>query len=138
MTGLTFDAFYQQFPRKTGKKAALRAWAKIKPSERLDVLDGLARAVQSRQWASGIIPHPATWLNGRRWEDGPEAPAPVDRKVAKMIGPEYDSIPGGCELDGPPGETADQAWARMKDCCPELFEVSPLGEDGANWPGRAS
>ena len=135
---MTFDKFWADYPRKRAKPAAQRAWEKIKPSERLDVMEGLARAVQSRQWKAGIIPHPATWLNGRRWEDAPEGPAPVDPHVAKRIGPDYASIPTGCELDGPPGETVSEAWARMFECCPELFEPSPLAEDGVQWPHRGT
>lgn len=68
-----FDLFWKEYPRKTGKKAAKRAWlaAKDKPS-----LDKIISAVQKqRTWQDWIkdggqyIPHPATWLNQGRWDD---------------------------------------------------------------------
>ena len=38
------------------------------------VMAGLTRDKQSEQWQTPrFIPHPATWLNGRCWEDGPES-----------------------------------------------------------------
>jgi len=72
-----FDAFYAQYPRKTGRQAALKAWGKLKPDVFLikEIMDGLSVACEG--WAGKeveYIPHPATWLNGRRWEDQPSKP----------------------------------------------------------------
>ena len=67
-----FDAFYSAYPRKVNKPQAQKAWAKIKPSEHQAITEGLTRWKASRDWAKDdgqFIPHPATWLNGRRWED---------------------------------------------------------------------
>jgi len=47
---------------------------------------GLERSKVSEQWqrdGGQFIPHPATWLNGRRWEDQPpEAPTVSGNKPA--------------------------------------------------------
>ena len=69
-----FDKFWACYPRKEGKQDAKRAFLKIKPDEAL--LDTMLAAIQkqrhSDQWSEArFIPHPATWLNGRRWEDEP-------------------------------------------------------------------
>ena len=63
-----FDKFWAEYPRKVGKEAARRAFAKVKVP-----VDTLLAAVQqqkaSEQWKRGYIPNPATWLNQGRWED---------------------------------------------------------------------
>jgi hypothetical protein len=69
---LEFVKFYQEYPRKVGRSEALKAWKKLKPLEVPLVLAGLDRWKQSEQWFSDngrYIPHPATFLNKRRWED---------------------------------------------------------------------
>ena len=64
-----WEEFWQNYPKKTAKKDALRAWRKVKAEETEALLDALERHKQSDQWQRGVIPHPATWLNARRWED---------------------------------------------------------------------
>lgn len=70
-----FDSFYQAYPKKVGKPAALKAFAKCKPDESLlqTMLDAIERQSQSEQWQTNngqYIPNPATWLNQERWDDG--------------------------------------------------------------------
>ncbi|WP_343625390.1 hypothetical protein [Roseateles puraquae] len=69
-----FEAFWSAYPRKVGKAAAVKAFAKVAPSE--DLLRGMLGAVaeqrQSTQWVKDggqFVPHPATWLNQQRWLD---------------------------------------------------------------------
>lgn len=72
-----FAEFWQAYPRKVAKPAAEKAWRKV-AGEADAILAGLKRAIGCEQWAKDggqFIPHPATWLNGRRWEDG-EVAAP--------------------------------------------------------------
>lgn len=69
-----FDVFWSAYPRHVAKQAALSAWQKLKPDgELLDrIMEGLARWKASDDWQRDdgrYIPHPATWLNGKRWED---------------------------------------------------------------------
>ena len=86
-----FDRFWKAYPRKVGKGAAEKSFAKYKPDDVLT--DTMIRAVEtakrSREWQKDggqYIPHPATWLNQRRWEDelpaaqsNPMAPSPAAR-----------------------------------------------------------
>jgi len=72
-----FDQFWQVWPNKAGRKAALKAWQRIRPDAALlaRMLAALAQAVSSPQWTQAggrYIPLPATWLNGARWEDEPQ------------------------------------------------------------------
>ena len=68
-----FVRFWEAYPNKTAKKAALKAWKKAsdKPAVGL-ILDAVERAKNSQAWKKDggqFIPHPATWLNGGRWND---------------------------------------------------------------------
>lgn len=70
----TFDKFWQAYPNRKAKANALKAWNKIKPDSSLlaKILESLEVAKSSDGWKKDggkFIPHPATWLNGKRWED---------------------------------------------------------------------
>jgi hypothetical protein len=66
-----FDRFWQNYPRKVGKVKAEAAFQKVTvPVEAL--LAAIEEQKKSAQWTKEngqFIPHPATWLNGKRWED---------------------------------------------------------------------
>jgi len=77
-----FDVFYQTYPKHIGRKKALDAWVKIKPDNGLcEIILG---AIEKQKTYRTLLktrgefvpewPHPATWLNGRRWEDEIEEP----------------------------------------------------------------
>lgn len=70
----SFEIFWNAYPKKAAKQQALKAWEKLKPNEELtaEILASLGRQKKSVQWTKDngqYIPYPATWLNGRRWED---------------------------------------------------------------------
>lgn len=72
--GALFDKFWDAYPRKIGKDAARRAFAKRKPDESLlaVMLDAIDTQRECEQWTredGRFIPHPATWLNQGRWQD---------------------------------------------------------------------
>jgi hypothetical protein len=74
-----FDTFYAEYPRKVGKEVARKAWEKLKPTDELfqTIMAALERQKELPQWKKDggkFIPYPATWLNGRRWEDEITAP----------------------------------------------------------------
>lgn len=78
-----FDAFWKAYPKRKSKGKALKAWKKLKPNDSLlaDILQAIAKAVKSKDWqkdAGQFIPHPATWLNGRGWEDEYESTKNAD------------------------------------------------------------
>ncbi len=77
--GDRFDAFWLAYPRKVGKDAARKAFAKRKPSAQLlqAMIAALERQRATEQWqrdGGQFIPHPSTWLNEGRWQD--EVPVP--------------------------------------------------------------
>ena len=68
-----FDRFWAAYPRKTGKKAAEKAWLRAKDKPELKVLLATVEAQKaSEQWTKDggqYVPNPATWLNQGRWGD---------------------------------------------------------------------
>jgi DNA-binding MarR family transcriptional regulator len=73
-----FDTFWKEYPRKIAKPNALKAYKQLKVDDKLlkAILAGLAKWQETDQWQKDkgrFIPHPATFLNQRRWEDELEA-----------------------------------------------------------------
>lgn len=67
-----FVAFWYRYPRKVNKLDAQRAWARISPADRAACLERLPAHVAHWQLSGTLrrfIPHPATFLHQRRWED---------------------------------------------------------------------
>lgn len=74
-----FDAFWAVYPKKVAKAAALKAWRSVKPDadDRDAMMAALRRQAASTDWTKDggrFVPHGATWLRGRRWEDEVESP----------------------------------------------------------------
>lgn len=83
-----FADFWAQYPKRVGKQAAAKAWKRVKPKDRPLLMAALALQKKSPAWekdAGAYIPHPSTWLNGKRWEDEQPATqgcvAPADNSV---------------------------------------------------------
>lgn len=76
-----FNVFWTAYPKKAGKKDARRAWDKLSPGAELaaQIMAGLDRCKQSRQWRDGFVPNASTFLNGERWND--ELPAQQQKQV---------------------------------------------------------
>jgi hypothetical protein len=71
-----FERFWKCYPNKTGKGKAWAAWQRIKPDLQLagKFEDAIAWQVKTPQWMKDggqFIPHAATWLNQKRWQDEP-------------------------------------------------------------------
>lgn len=82
-----FDRFWNAYPRHVNKQGAIKAFNKANiDSEMLEtILAAIERQKASDQWTKDngqFIPHPATWLNQRRWEDEIR---PAERKQIKTV-----------------------------------------------------
>ena len=65
-----FEMFWKSYPKKTAKESAKKAWIKIKPNDEL--IAKITKAVKDQKLSDReqqFIPHAATWLNNKRWED---------------------------------------------------------------------
>lgn len=79
-----FEVFWLAYPKKKAKGTAERAWRKLSPSP--DLLQRILVAISvqrnSADWVKEYgryVPHPATWLNAKRWQDEEAivAPGPI-------------------------------------------------------------
>jgi len=86
-----FDQWYSSYPKKVGKDAAAKAYAKaiksIEPSELLAA--SIPRLSELAKRDPQFIPHPATWLNSGGWQDDIAAITPA-AKSAFGPGQNYD------------------------------------------------
>lgn len=69
-----FNQFYDKYPKKKAKPQALKAFLKLSPNDELLtlILMGVEKYSQTEDWRKEdgkYIPLPASFLNGRRWED---------------------------------------------------------------------
>lgn len=78
-----FEKFWSAYPKKKAKGDAEKAFTKLKPDDELleTILKALEWQRTSKDWTKDngqYIPNPATYLNGRRWEDeqGAEVTSP--------------------------------------------------------------
>jgi hypothetical protein len=101
-TDVWFADFWRTYPRKTGKRDARLAWAKAvrRSGDPAVVLAGARRyAADANLPEPQFVPHPATWLNGDRWEDGPlpararPQPARRTRAIAGLAGSRLPALP---------------------------------------------
>lgn len=71
-----FSAFWTRWPRKVAKLEAQKAWDQVVTPEDEEAihaaLDWQVPILERRD--PERIPHAATWLRGRRWDDEPPAP----------------------------------------------------------------
>ena len=94
----TFETFWKAYPKKKSRGQAEKVWLKINPDEQLlaKMIAIIERAKKSEEWIKEkgkYIPHPATWLNAKGWEDEETEVHPLSRimgesglKTAMTIG----------------------------------------------------
>lgn len=68
---MEFDLFWKDYPRKVGKEAARKAYAKaLKKTTAAKIGAGVeSLRIQVAGKDQQFTPHPATWLNEGRWDD---------------------------------------------------------------------
>ena len=74
-----FDEFWSLYPKKVARKAAEKAFNKLKSDERLKVLEVIQAHVdywKATDTDKMYMPHAASWLNGARFDDELELPQP--------------------------------------------------------------
>jgi len=83
-----FNKFWRAYPRKKSKGHAEKAFARIKPDNKLFkiILTAIENAKNSLDWKKDdgqFIPYPATWLNAKGWED--EVPVNISTPLYKDV-----------------------------------------------------
>jgi hypothetical protein len=73
-----FDEFWALYPKKLKKADARKSWqtkvikTKTPPDQVLAALRSHIVQWQTEREYPRFVPHPTTWLNGRRWHDEPQ------------------------------------------------------------------
>jgi len=82
-----FCAMWEIYPRKVSKQEARKSWEKLSPTEDDARLIIKRLRLHVGKWTDDRteakhIPHAATWLNRRRWEDDLDSSIPDQREQA--------------------------------------------------------
>ena len=64
---VAFDQFWAIYPRKTGKQSALKAFTRLSNIDQQEAMNNISRLYA--QTPVQFVPHAATYINGKRWED---------------------------------------------------------------------
>ena len=84
-----FQGFWVRWPRKVAKLEAEKAWKQVVTPEDEDAIQ------KALDWQIPIferrdperIPHAATWLRGRRWDDEPPKTPTPNRPIGRVETP---------------------------------------------------
>ena len=103
-TTARFEIFWKAYPKHANRKAAEKAFVKLRPDDGLleTMLAAVNRQKQTAQWqeANGqFIPYPASWLNGRRWED--ELPSGKGGVIRAVTAQDYEQREYDDETESP-------------------------------------
>lgn len=68
---MSFDVFWQAYPRRVAKMEAKKAYDKaLKSATHQEIMDGVQRyAIYTQSTEHRFIKHPASWLRAGCWED---------------------------------------------------------------------
>lgn len=77
-----FDAFWEAYPKKVGKKSCQVWWGKRRPSADLTqtILDSVEAHKHGDLWQRNFIKDPIRWLQEERWNDE-VPPAPIESQA---------------------------------------------------------
>ena len=93
-----FEQFWIVYPRHEAKQTAQKAFTKLDPDETLlqTMIQAVEKQKASPQWQENggqFIPYPATWLNGRRWEDQVQGGTQAKKVTAQQYPQREQDIP---------------------------------------------
>lgn len=78
---MSFENFYQRYPRKKAPGDARKAYQQArKIATHEDIMEGLERFIDAEPWEGNLkfCPYPASWLRAERWADEYEESAKRD------------------------------------------------------------
>lgn len=81
-----FEAFWKAYPNHKARANAEKAWKKVPANLHSAVMAAVALQTQSLDWTKDngqYIPHAASWLNGKRWED--QLPAAAAKEQESFV-----------------------------------------------------
>jgi hypothetical protein len=129
-----FETWWTAYPRKAGKGAARKAYDRASRTVGHQLLlDGALRFRADPNRDDAFTPHPATWLNGERWDDDPlpardgkpaaDAPVRTESAVETYLREMWQA--------GRAKAVADRSGLRYPQ--PDLPESVTTGPDARTW-----
>jgi hypothetical protein len=110
-----FDEFWRSYPRKVGKQAAAKAYARaLKAATHERIMSGVEDyRIRMAGKDPQYVAHPATWLNGGRWEDEPDTPQQGGPRIPEGLRWANEPLKVGIGPDGLfPGEELGAPWGK--------------------------
>lgn len=101
LMNVSFDRFWDIYPRKVSKGQAMSTWKKLWKSMSIDqeLVDEILEAVRKQKLRGGklaceikYIPYPSTWLNALSWEDESGAGRDIEGKDSDYDSGDLDRI----------------------------------------------
>ena len=113
-----FDDFWEQYPRKVGKKMARTAWAKLTSKQKVDALAAINKYVkywQLKETDMEFIPHASSFLNQERFEDEIDLTVKSERPKLPWYSSDSLTMEHGRKigLNPHPGESMQQYRSRL-------------------------
>lgn len=117
---VSFERFWEVYPKKAGKPAALKAWGKAVQKEQPDKI--IAAAERYAAWLSNAKPgefrplpkYPQGWLNDGRWDEFSGVSG--SEQVADLTASQRSMLEGGrvppSMLDGDKANAAARFWLK--------------------------
>jgi hypothetical protein len=138
-----FAQFWSVYPRKVSKEAAIKAWKSMPEDDRAlaaDAIPNHARVFKAQARPKDRIPHPATWLNGKQWNDDLEGEDDTRESLPAGSAPAFTPI---SELDAPAVSKLNKKWDAISDeiqetASTEEFEtfIKPFSVAGQDMAGE--
>lgn len=74
---IPFDTFWKAYPLRKGRLEAERAWNRLSEKDKKDALADIPAYIAECQQKGISFKYPQGWLNGHRWTDEHDEPAPL-------------------------------------------------------------
>jgi hypothetical protein len=115
-----FQRFWTAYPNPKNKAEAFKAWQKLRPDEALIlvVLQAIEKQKQTFEWKKNggqFIPYPASWLNGRRWEDELRPNLPVTSGPTLEQQADYEAKMAKQRAEAERNQRAEEASRKLRE-----------------------
>ena len=116
---MSFDTFWQAYPRRVAKMEAKKAYDKaLKSATHQEIMDGVQRyAIYTQSTEHRFIKHPASWLRAGCWEDELQDTRSMALKP-KSVGSVFGSLAAQMERDN--GVRRIQGNEGIREAVPSL------------------
>ena len=129
---MEFQTFWELYPKKVAKGAAIKAWQKLNQAEQTEAIEALPNHL--KYWKvkgtdKEFIPYPATWLNQMRYLDELDfEPTKPKKPALPWYSTDELTLAKGRELNilAYAGESMAQYRSRLSQAVAKLYDNSKI------------